>query len=53
MEVNNANIIGKHVNRDFYQNNQHDRSKYQPKKTDILRFLLLAPAGKRKHADLL
>lgn len=28
MEANNVNIIGKHFNGDFYQNNQHDRSKY-------------------------
>ena len=53
MEANNVHIIGKHFNGDFYQNNQHDRSKYQPKQTDILRLLLLAPAGRRKRADLL
>ena len=35
----------------FYQNNQHDRSKCKPKTADILRLLLLAPAGTRKHAD--
>ena len=51
MEANNVNIIEKHFNGDFYQNNQHDRSKCKPKIADIFRLLLLAPAWTRKHAD--